>query len=126
MAPIEVSVDREADLTVLTVTGAVIAREILDVIAAYFAARPTKHVLWDLSAAAVDRVKAGEVKPLVQASQQYTAGRAGGKTAMVFSSAGAYGLGRMLDQLRQVGDSPVEYGSFRDRDAALAWLRGEK
>jgi hypothetical protein len=124
VAPIEVSVDRDADLTEVTVIGEVTAQEILDVIAAYFAARPTKHVLWDLSAAALDQVTAGEVKPLVRQSRQYTVGREGGRTAMVFSSAGAYGLGRMLDQLRQVADSPVEYGSFRDRDAALAWLHG--
>ena len=125
MAPIEVSVDREADLTVLTVTGEVTARQILEVIAGYYAASPTKHVLWDLSAAALDRVTASEVKPLVQASEQYTAGRVGGKTAMVFSSASAYGLGRLFDQLRQVSDAPVETMSFRDRASALAWLGGE-
>jgi hypothetical protein len=126
VAPIEVSVDREADLTVLTATGEVTAREILDVIAAYYAARPTKNVLWDLSAAALEHVTANEVKPLVQASQQYTAGRVGGKTAMVFSSVSAYGLGRLFDQLRQVRDTPVETMSFHDRAAAMAWLAGKE
>jgi hypothetical protein len=125
VAPIEMSVDRGADLTVMTVTGEVTAREILDAIATIYAGGRTTCVLWDFTSAQLERVRASEVKPLVQAIQPFTAGLAGGKTAMVFSSAAAYGLGRIFDQLRQAWNSPVETRSFRDRAAALAWLKGE-
>lgn len=122
MAPIVMSVDRSADLTEMAVTGEVTVSEILETIEAFYAGGPTRSVLWDFREAALDLAAAREVKPLAQASQRFTAGRVGGKTAMVFSSKSAYGLGRLFDQLRQVADSPVENRSFRDRAEALAWL----
>jgi hypothetical protein len=125
VAPIEMSVDRVTDLTELTVTGEVTAQDLLDVIAAIYAGGRTTCVLWDFSKAELERVKASDVRPLVEAAQQYSAASASGRTAMVFSSAAAYGLGRIFDQLRQVWDSPVKTMSFRDRGAALAWLKGE-
>jgi hypothetical protein len=117
-------VDRDSDLTELVVTGKVTAQDILEVISTCYTGEPTLKVLWDFNEAALDQVDVRKVKPLAQASQRFAAGRAGGKTALVFSSASAYGMGRLFDQLRQASDSPVAYKSFQDRASALAWLEG--
>lgn len=64
------------------------------------------------------------MRAIAKASLQYAHWRVGGKTAMVFSSAFEYGLGRMFDLSRNVDGTPVDHMSFHDRASALAWLGG--
>jgi hypothetical protein len=125
MAPVVSQIDRDADLTVRTVTGDVTARQLLDALATSRHGEPTRFVLWDFREAQLERLTASEVRGLAQATERYAAGRAGGKTALVFSSDFAYGLGRLFDQTRNVSGAPVDYMSFRDQAAALAWLAAE-
>lgn len=122
MCEIETRIDRGADFTVRTVTGEVTAPEILAAMASYYAGGPTRLVLWDFSGAALERLSGREVRSLAEATGSYVAGRVAGRTALVFSSTLAYGLGRMFDQARNAGHSPVDYASFRDRGEAMAWL----
>lgn len=49
MAEIVTTADRGADLTVRTVTGEVMAQEILGAMASYYAGGTTRFVLWDFS-----------------------------------------------------------------------------
>lgn len=124
MAEIVTTIDRERDLTVQTVKGEVTVKEVLNALAAYYASEPTKYILWDFSEAAVERLTASDVRTIAQATPQYAARRAGGKTALVFSAAFAYGLGRMFEQTLDVSGAPVDHMSFRDRASALEWLAG--
>jgi hypothetical protein len=124
MAEIVTTVDRDRDLTLRTVQGEVTAQELLAALASYYAGEPTKNILWDFSEAALERLTASEVRMIAQETERYTAGRAGGKTALVFSSTFAYGLGRMFELSRDGRSAPVDYGSFRDRASALAWIGG--
>jgi hypothetical protein len=116
------SIDRAADLTVRTVSGEVTARDLLDAITAGSTDAPTRFVLWDFTEAQLDGLAASEVRALADSAAPRARGRPGGRTALVFSSESAFGLGRIFDQLRTVRDAPVEYRSFRDRAAAMKWL----
>lgn len=124
MAEIQTTIDREQDLTVQTVKGELTSRELLDALASYYAGEPTRNILWDLTEAKLERLTSSEVRALAQATVQYAHQRVGGKTALVLSSAFAYGMGRMFDQSRNVSGAPVDHMSFLDRAAALAWLGG--
>jgi hypothetical protein len=123
--PVETTVEWTGDLTVRTVRGELSARQLLDAIAAAHAEEPTRYVLWDFTAAQLDRLTASEVRGLAEAEAQRARGRPGWKTALVFSPESALGLGAMFDELRNVLGAPMEYRSFRHRAAAMAWLRGE-
>jgi hypothetical protein len=118
-------IDGAADLTVRTVSGVATAWDLHDAIAAGSADAPTRFVLWDFTEAQLDGLAANEVRALADSAAPRAAGRPGGRTALVFDSESAFGLGRIFDQLRTVRDAPVEYRSFRDRAAAMAWL-GER
>lgn len=126
MAEIVTTIDRDRDLTVRTVKGAVAMQELLETLATYHDAQPTRSVLWDFSEAQLERLTGSEVSTLAQLTARQAEGRPGGRTALVFASELAFGLGRMFDQTRNVSGSPVEYMSFRDRAAALAWLGGSE
>lgn len=125
MADIATTIDRDRDLTVRTVKGEVTAQELMDALAEYYAGEPTRNILWDFTEAMLERLTVSEVRGLAQATRLHATRRAGGKTALVFSSASAFGLGRVFDQSQSASDTPVDHMSFRDRAAALAWLEGE-
>jgi hypothetical protein len=122
MAEITMTKDRVAGLTVLTVTGEVTGREIVDEIARYFTGEPTKHILWDCCEAGLKGLTASDVKVIVDETRRHTHLRPGGKTALFTCADVAYGIGRMIEQTLNATDSAVEFMSFRDRAAALAWL----
>jgi hypothetical protein len=115
-------IDRAADLTVQTISGTVTASDVVDAFAKYFAGVPTKYILWDCCDAELKGLKATDVKVIVDETRRYTHLRPGGRTALFTCADVAYGIGRMIDQALSATDSPVEFRTFRDRAAALAWL----
>jgi len=125
MGRIETTIDRDANLTVRTVTGEVTAQEIVDALAAYLAGEVTRYILWDCREALWDRLTGSDVRNIAQATLKHSGRRPGGRTALLVSSAAAFGMARMIDQSLSASDSPVEFQTFYDRAAALAWLGGE-
>ena len=67
-------------------------------------------------------ISASDVRNLVELTNSYAARRGGGKTALVFSSASSFGMGRMYDLSKEADGRPVTHASFRDLKAALEWL----
>ena len=125
LGEITLDIDRDRDLTVRAIVGDVSVQQLLDALAEYFAGQPTLNVLLDFSEAELRMLKAREVRLLAQVTRQYAECRAGGKTALVFSSAIGYGLGRMFEQLRHATGAPVAYKTFREREKAMEWLGGD-
>lgn len=122
MGQIETTIDRDADLTVRTVAGEVTAEELLDALATYRAGEVTRYILWDCHEASWDRLTGSEVRSIAQAALGHSGRRPGGRTALLVSSAAAFGMARMIDQSLSASDSPVEFQTFYDRAAAMAWL----
>ncbi len=120
---IEVEVDLERDITIITVTGAVTRDQVSKTIQDYYESHATKHVLWDFSAGDFKNISGTDPQQLAGVSQQFMAlSRQGGKTALVFASDIGFGLGRMFETFRSLQDSDVTYGTFRSREKAMEWL----
>ena len=125
MAEITTTIDRSANLTVNIVRGEVTVPGTVDFLAEYSKTEPTKCILWDFTEALLEHLTAHDVRAIAQEVRRYAHLRPGGKTAMVVSSQFGYGMGRVIDQTQSATDSPVEFRTFRDRAAALAWLAKE-
>jgi len=122
MGTIKTSIDLDRDLTVHTVSGEVSADEIQSRIRSYYEGEVTRLLLWDFSNTEIGDFTASDVRELVELTNSYAEARRGGKTALVFSSAATFGMGRMYDLSKQVDDRLIEHASFRDLKAALEWL----
>jgi hypothetical protein len=83
------------------------------------------NVLWDFSEATIDGLTASDFKVVSQVTRMNAGLRAGGRTALLFSTQLAYGMGRQYEQAQNARGLPVDHRSFLDRGEALAWLRGE-
>ena len=125
MGDITLEIDRDRDLTVRAIIGDVPVQQLVEALAEYFAGEPTLNVLLDFSEAVMVRLTASDVRLLAKVTRQYADRRAGGKTALVFSSAIGYGLGRMFEQLRHASGAQVAYRAFREREKAMEWLGEE-
>jgi hypothetical protein len=121
---IETTIDRGAGLTVKTIRGAVSAQELVDALTVFYADDPTLNILWDFREATLDQLTSGDLKIVSQVTRTHAGQRSGGRTALLFSTQFAYGMGRMYDQAQNARDLPVDHMSFLDLDAALAWLVG--
>jgi hypothetical protein len=122
MGTIETSIDLDKGLTVHTVFGETSADEIRRRITSYYEGDVTHLLLWDFTNADVASGSAANVRDLVELTNELTKRRHGGKTALVFSSSFAYGMGRMYELSKEIGDPMISHGSFRDLNAALEWL----
>jgi hypothetical protein len=125
MGAIDVTIDRDADLTVLTVTGPTSADEIRGAIDRYFEREPTSGILWDFREADLRDISAQDVRGLVEVAREHAARRGQGRTALVLPSDLGFGLGRMYETLQEHEPRPaVHYKAFREMDAATAWVGG--
>ncbi len=122
MADFDISIDPARDLTVQTVVGEVTAPEIRDAITKYYEGTVTGRILWDFRQASLTRITADEIRGLVRLTQQYADRRPNGKTALLFSSASSFGLGRMFDIPRNADAGTIGHMSFMDEASAVEWL----
>ena len=122
MGTIETSIDFDRDLTIQTVSGEISADDIRRRIRSYYEGEITGLLLWDFTDADIGNISASDVRNLVELTNSYAARRGGGKTALVFSSASSFGMGRMYDLSKEADGRPVTHASFRDLKAALEWL----
>lgn len=122
MGEIQTRIDFEKDLTVNSVSGEITAAEVRAKIVEYYEGEVTGSILWDFSKAEIHDVTLEDVQELVELSNSYASRRIGGKTALVFSSASGFGLGRMFDIQKSIVAQPVNHASFRSLADALEWL----
>jgi len=122
MGTIETNIDLAKDLTIQTVSGTISADEIRRRILSYYEGEVTGLLVWDFTNADIGSISASDVRDLVELTNPYATQRQGGKTALVFSSSSAFGMGRMFDLSKEIDGRQVSHASFRDLEAALEWL----
>ena len=110
------------DLTLRIAKGPLTAEEILAALRSYYSGPVTSLLLWDARGADLSALTGEDVRLIVSTVRGYLDPRAGGKTALVFTSDLGYGLGRMFDSYLDSGLTKVENRSFRSLPEALAWL----
>ncbi len=119
---IEAHTNGELDLRTYRVSGVVTADEIRRAVEEYYSGQVTSRVLWDFSEADLRSVTMDDIRSLVVLSRRHAAQRPGGRTALVFGSMDAYGLGRVFQILQELEETVVEHGVFREQAEALEFL----
>ena len=122
MASIISSHDRENSLTVYKVKGLLSAEEMIIAIKTFYTENMTFNVLLDLTEADLSLISTDEIIQIVREIRTYADARAGGRTALVFSTGLEYGLGRMSEAFYEMENIPIDIKSFRSLEQAEAWL----
>lgn len=120
MAEIKTAVSGE--LTMQKVVGTLTLNELLDSIREFYAGKPTKHVVWDLTEALLGQLKFEDLEYLAAFAMQFSPRRTGGKTAIVAPDDLGYGLGRIVDSLAASRNTPVATYTFRQAGEAAKWF----
>ncbi len=102
MAEIETNVYRESEFTVHTVTGDVIPEDLLGKLKDFYQEEPTFSILWDFTEADVAGLTNQQIKDVARAGKNLSERRKEGRTAMLFTDALGYGLGRMFESLAKL------------------------
>ncbi|MCJ7773604.1 MAG: hypothetical protein MUP22_10795 [Desulfobacterales bacterium] len=122
MSKIETFIDKQKDLTIITLTGEITTDEIIQKIEKYYSKDVTKLILWDFSEASLIKITSEEVQKIALLTKKYSEIRKGGKTTLVFVSDLGFGLGRVFEISKDIEGSMVARMIFRDKQEALQWL----
>lgn len=122
MGTIETRLLGTHDLTLRIARGPLTAEEILAALRSYYSGPVTSLLLWDARDADLSALTGQDIRSIVDTVSGYLDPRAGGKTALVFTSDLGFGLGRMFDAYLESALTKVENRSFRSLPEALAWL----
>ena len=110
------------DVTMRKVIGTLTYDDLLEALREFYAGNPTKHVVWDLSAAEMGKINFEDLEHIAEFVMRYLSMRAGGKTAIVAPDDLGYGLGRIVDSLAESKDAPIATHTFRNIDEAAKWI----
>lgn len=122
MSNINITVDPERDLSILTVNGTLSAESLHSAFMDFYKESPTKYLLWDLTNADMCSIKSDDIKNIVTSTMEYAHLRPNGKTAFVASRDLNFGIGRQYSALGEAFEHPIKIASFRVYDKAMEWL----
>jgi len=122
MASIKSLHNREKNLTFHKVNGLLMAGEFISASKSFYTENITLNVLWDLTEVDLSKISTNEIMQIVREIRIYADARAGGKTALVFSTGLGFGLGRMIEAFSEIEDMPIDIRSFKSLEKAEEWL----
>lgn len=123
--PITLEIDRDRNLTTLTLRGQVTLSEMLKTLNAYGKSGVTLNELYDVRLLAGERISSEDVEAVVNYFRQYGGLRPpNSKTAVLVASDLDYGISRMIQQLTD-GIVPFQVNVFETLEQAMAWLDEE-
>jgi len=114
--------DESLDLTIFTGTGTIDARQVMSAMNEFYAAEPTRLVLWEFSAADVTGMSFEDVQAIVDLTVQYGQQRKGGKTAIIAAQQVAFGIGRLYESKLGGTATPVQVHVCWTLEEALEFL----
>lgn len=110
------------DMTIRKVIGAPDVDELIVAVKEYYAGRPTKYILWDLSMASAKNLASNDIKYLVELVKTYADIRTGGKTAVIAPFDLEYGMTRMSQAYANFIGLQFSVSVFRSVSDARKWL----
>ena len=122
MATIKSHLEAAQDLTVITLTGHLTARELLEASAAFYAGRPTRLSLWDFAEVTTADVETDDLMRLARQIKAFIERRKQGRTAIVKSKHINVGVIKMFRGMAALEGLPYDYRIFRTRTEARRWL----
>jgi hypothetical protein len=123
MASIIGSSDPARSLTVLTVSGALTADEVIRALVGFFEGDVTRDLVWDFTGADLSALNRVGMERIIAVAKDGARLRPDGRTALVVGQNLSFGLARMYELLSEVKGHPIHHRVFRDKGEALAWLR---
>jgi hypothetical protein len=117
-------VDKDRDLTVVTVAGQVFVADLLREMRAFYDGPCTSKVLCDFSGAKVSDLTVDVLRRFVAEAKDLARLRPSGRTALVGQGAG-YGMARMYEALSSITGHPIPIAAFKTTTEALSWLLQE-
>ncbi|MEN8245598.1 MAG: STAS/SEC14 domain-containing protein [Thermodesulfobacteriota bacterium] len=121
--PIKFHVDQSKNLTTFHVDGPMSFDEVQKAIKQFYegkSSQPTKHILWDLRSAKVDRIRSKEAEDLAFFAASIDKRKDIGKTAIVASSDLVYEVAKIFEGY--IDNPDIQFDVFRSIDKATEWL----
>jgi len=122
VARIQRAVLEEADLAIFAAEGVLGLDEIVDELIDQLAERPTRLVLWDLSAADLSQASNSAISDLARQIKGPAVRMHGGQMAMVCPRNAEFDVARMFKETAARLRVPLEVSVFRGREEAAGWL----
>ena len=120
MADFKTVIDKQKDLTSITVTGLLTIVDITSAISDYYS-NPTRLVLWDTNDAQLNELSAVDLEKATKMISRLQNHSSEGKTAFVIER-DSFGLGVLFEGLTKIENLPREYRSFTSHEEAMRWL----
>ena len=119
-ASIEVSVEADKSLTVITVKGKLQAGQLKKTLTECRKKNPGKYCLIDLSHGSWFHLPTEHFRKVLQGMDRL-AGE-DGKSALVFGNDADFGIGRMIESVLALNEYGKQVECFRCRDKAYQWI----
>lgn len=122
MAEIKFSIDKARDLTTVTIVGSLQPGELRAILEDYYKQSPTRLIMMDSRQGTWSSMATVDYNRSIQTWITQGKSRQGGKTAIIFSDAADFGMGRYLESHLSMAGFPTELECFHDIDKAERWL----
>ncbi|REJ82784.1 MAG: hypothetical protein DWQ36_05825 [Acidobacteria bacterium] len=109
-------------VTVKEVVGSPSVRQFVEAVDEIYQDRPTIMVVWDFTHGSPGELRSEDLRRIAGHVRRSAALRANGRTAMIAPGDLAYGMGRVLEVLRELEELPLEFRVFRTATEAAEWL----
>lgn len=114
--------DDKLDLTTYICTGPVTALEIEKQVRKLYQGTPSLHAMWDYTEADLSPLTPDDIRGIARVVKDTSHSRAGGRTALVFSTAMLTEMGPLLVSISEIEVPDAKIKVFNDLSAALAWI----
>ncbi|MEN8007509.1 MAG: hypothetical protein ABFS42_10865 [Candidatus Krumholzibacteriota bacterium] len=114
--------DEKLNLTTYVCSDQVTAEEIEEQVRILYRGTPSLNALWDFTEADVAALSPEDIHGVAQYVKSASHSRAGGKTALVFSTAMLTEMGALLESISEIEVPDAKIKIFNDLKAALAWI----
>jgi hypothetical protein len=122
MKQIEMLIDSEKEILILTVTGNPDADDYKEVIQEALDKHPQKHIVWDHTEADLSNLSSNDLEEIMRFVINHPNTRVMEKIAMILPSDLSYGLGRMFEIFGELQGKPWDIQPFRSSAAAFQWI----
>ena len=114
--------DEKLNLTTYVCSDQVTAKDIEEQVRALYRGTPSLNALWDFTEADVSGLSPADISRVAQQVKATSHSRAGGKTALVFSTAALTEMGALLESISEIEVPDAKIKIFNDLKGGLAWI----
>ena len=114
--------DDKLNLTTYICTGPVTAGEIEKQVRILYQGTPSLNALWDFTEADVSALSPEDIRGVARTVKDTSHSRAGGRTALVFTTAMLTEMGPLLVSISEIEVPDAKIKVFNELSAGLAWI----